>query len=382
MHRPNDTPKSRKILRTAAVSLIKHDYVARGVESHPRCQLVVVTDDPHVPDWVHQRNQEFADSRGIPYVRDVERALREFQVDVAVVSSEAERHCDLSIRAACMGIHVIQDKPMSTQLAECDRLVEAVERNHVKFLLWNRNLLPAVIHATEVVKSGAIGAPYAVHCDFYFSKDAGPPKGTRQPGDPPINWLEFQRAAHADGSDGGVGREPMGELAIEGIYPLACIQQITGAEFEQAFARTAAVFHQANADNGVEDLASVSLCLSGGITASVAIGRIGAASHPDIGEIRISVLGSEGAIVFAEARPEVGIYYRGQPAKEFRHRRVAGDNDFLLVDNFVKAIDNDGDTLLNARQGRSITATIEAALRSAKSGRAEVVAPPAILQHS
>jgi predicted dehydrogenase len=262
---------------------------------------------------------------------------------------------------------------MSTRMSECDRLVEAVERNRVKFLLWNRSRLPAVIHAQEIVRSGAIGEPRAIHADFYFSKDAGPPKGSRKPGEPPLNWLELQRAAHVDGSDGGVGVEPMGELEVEGIYPLAYMHHITGAMFQRAFARTAARFHQGYADNGVDDLASVSLEMTGGILGTLAIGRIGAASHPDIGEIKISVVGTEGALVVAEARPEVGIYYRGQPEKEFRHRRVAGDNDFLLMEDFARAIDSDGDTLLNVRTSRAIAATVAAAIRSGQTGRAEIV---------
>ena len=234
----------RDRFRVAVLSVVKHDYVARGIASHPRFELVVVADDATCPEWIHERNSLFASERGIPYVRNVEQALHDFDVDVAVVSSEAERHCDLSIRAANRGVHVVQDKPMSTRRTECDRLVEAVTRNDVRFLLWNRNLLPAVQHAQSLVQSGAIGTPYAVHVDFYFSKDAGPPKGSRQPGDPPIDWLEFQRAAHVDGSDGGVGIEPMGELRIEGIYPLAYIRQITGADFLRVFARTACAFHQ------------------------------------------------------------------------------------------------------------------------------------------
>jgi len=363
----------RPAYRAAAVSVVKHDYLAKAVAAHPQFELVVVADDPTVPDWIHARNQLFADQNRIPYIRDVERALRDYDIDVAAVSSEAERHCDLSIRAANLGVHIVQDKPMSTRVSECDRLIEAVERNDVKFLLWNRNLLPAVIHATELIRSGEIGEPYAVHIDFYFSKDAGPPKGSRRPGEPPLNWLELQKIAHADGSDGGVGVEPMGELRVEGIYPLAYITQLTGQAFERVFARTAAMFHQGHADNDVDDLATVSLEMTGGVVGTLAIGRIGAASHPDIGEIKISVLGRDGALVVAEARPEVGVYYRGQPEKEFRHRRVANENDFLLMDHFARAIETNGDTLLNARTGRMITATVEAAIRSGKSGSVEVV---------
>jgi len=355
--------------RCAVLSVVKHAYLPNAVAAHPRFELAVVADVSEAPDWVHERNQKFADEHQIPYVRDVERAVRDFGASVAVVSSEAERHCELSIRAVEAGLHVVQDKPMSNRLSECDRLVEAVERKRVKFLMWNRNFLPALLHARETIAAGAIGDLRAIHVDFYFSKDAGPPKGSRGPNDPPLNWLDHQIAAHVDGSDGGVGIQPMGELEIEGIYPLAYLRMLTGVEVERVFARTAAHFHQVNADNNVDDLATVTLEMQRGLLGTLCIGRIGAASHPDIGEIKLHVIGTSGALVVSESRPEVAVYYRGQPAKEFRHRRVAVDNDFLLLENFAQAIDQDGQTILDAQASRAICATVYAAIESGRSGK-------------
>lgn len=359
---------ARRRYRCAVLSAVKHDYVPRGMASHPRFDLVVVADDPDVPDWAHERNQQFANEYRVPYIRDVDRALRDFNVDVAIVSPEAERHCGLSIRAANAGRHVVQDKPLATRRADADRLVEAIERSGVRFLMWNRDYFPAVIHAKEQIDAGAIGEPYAIHADFYFAKDAGVPKGTRQTGYPPIDWFAHQIAAHVDGADGGLGREPMGELAVEGIYPLGYIRLLTGASVKRVFARSAAFFHQAHADNGVEDLASVTLEMDRGIVGSVAIGRIGLASHPSGGEIKLHVLGSKGAMVVAEARPEVGIYYKNQPPKEARQRRIANENDLLLADEMARAIDEDRDTLMGIRASYSIFATVEAALESCRTG--------------
>jgi predicted dehydrogenase len=263
----------------------------------------------------------------------------------------------------------VQDKPLSTRRSECDRLLAAIEQSRVKFLMWNRNFMPAVLHAREQVAAGAIGRPYAIHADFYFAKDAGPPKGSRQPGYPPLDWQAHQIAAHIDGSDGGLGREPLGELAIEGIYPLGYLRMLTGAEVRRVFARSTAHFHQLHADNGVEDLASVTLEMEGGLLGTLAIGRIGLASHPSGGDIKLHVLGDQGALVIAESRPEVGVYYRQQPAKEPRQRRVAGENDFLLAENFAAAIDHDGPTIMDVHASRAIFATVEAALESCRSGQ-------------
>jgi predicted dehydrogenase len=357
-------------LRVLVLSVVKHDYIARGVASHPRFELTVVADDADQPDWVHERNAKFAREHGIPYVPDVANALTEYNVHVAIVSSEAERHCDLSVRAAEAGLHVIQDKPMSNSLSECDRVVEAVERNNVKFLMWNRNLMPAIVQAKQVIQRGDIGEPYAIHCDFYFAKDAGPPKGSRGPSAPPLDWHESLKAAHVTGADGGVGRDPMGELSIEGCYPLAYMAMICNANVRRVFARTTAHFHQLYVDNDVEDLASVTLEFAGHLVGSLAVGRIGNASHPDLGEIKLHVLGSKGGLVISEARPEVSIYYRDQPATEFKSQRLlAVENDYLLADDFARAIDTDGQTTLDARTSRQITAIIKAAIQSAGSGK-------------
>ena len=361
---------SSDIYRVGVLSVVKHDYLPNGLKLHPRLQIVVVADDADQPEWVHERNEKYAHENGVPYVQDVEKAIADYNVQIAAISSQAERHCDLSVRAAEAGCHIVQDKPMSTRVSECDRVVEAVERKGVKFLMWNRSFLPAVIEAREAIREGIVGEPYAFHADFYFSKDVGPLKGSRKPGDPKTNWLEFLIAAHVDGSDGGVGVEPLGELGIEGCYPLAYIASMSDLKVERVYAETTAHFHQLYDDNDVEDLATVTLEMEKGVVGSISIGRIGAASHPDIGEIKMHILGSKGGFVVSEARPEVGVYYRDQPPKEFKnHRLNAIENDYLLANDIVQAIDNDADTFLNVRTSRAITATIQAALESGRTGQ-------------
>jgi predicted dehydrogenase len=194
----SDSPQT---FRVAVLSVVKHDYVARAVAAHPRLRLAVVADDPDRPHWVHERNVQFAEEFGIPYVRDVERALADYGGQIAVVSSEAERHCDLSVRAANAGLHVVQDKPMSTRLSECERLVEAIERSGVKFMMWNRNLLPSLKDARAAIEERAIGKPYAFHVDFHFAKVAGPPAIRRligsRPRSPPIPTAPTEASAES-----------------------------------------------------------------------------------------------------------------------------------------------------------------------------------------
>ena len=202
-------------IRVLVLSVVKHDYVARGVASHPGFELAVVADDADQPDWVHERNDEFAREHGIPYVRDVEEAIAEHDVQVAVVSSEAERHCDLSVRAAAAGLHAIHDKPMSNSVPKCD---PGGGRGGAK-----QGQVPDVEQETasdagegkKVIDRGDIVTPYAIHGDFYFAKDAGPPQGSLGPDAEPLDWLKFLKASTPPELMEALARSPWGSSALK-----------------------------------------------------------------------------------------------------------------------------------------------------------------------
>ena len=121
--------EKKNIYNILILSVVKHDYIARAAAAHPRFQLILVADDLENPSWVHERNLNFASEFNIPYIKNIDQAFNEHQLDAVIVSSEAERHCDLSIKAAYAGLHIISDKPMSNRISECKRLVKAIKRN-------------------------------------------------------------------------------------------------------------------------------------------------------------------------------------------------------------------------------------------------------------
>ena len=336
-------------------------HLPNAVAAHPRFRLMAVADDPDRPAWTHERNQLYADQHGIPYHRDVEAALAD--CDLVVVSPEAERHCDLALRAAKAGKHIVVDKPLSPSLADCDALAAAVEERGLKCLVWNRNFLPALVEARRAVEEGVLGTLQAIHCDFYFSKDAGPPKGSRGPGDPLSTgshgkWTLTPTARTAEW-------ESPWASSRSSIYP--CLYPLLAQlPVARVFARGHPFPPGQRRQRGrrprfVPQMAD-------GSTGSLAIGRIGSSAHPDIGENKLHLLGSEGSLVVSEARPEVAVYARSQSSTEFKHRRVADENNYLLMQNFADALDHDADLILDARGARNIAAIVQASLASARSG--------------
>ena len=342
---------SPEVLPVLVLGGVKHLYIVQALAAHPRFELVALADEEEAPDWVHERNQTAASAFGLPYVRGVSAALDRYRPRVACVTPETGRHARLSVIAAEAGLHIVQDKPMALTLAECDRIVAAVEEVDVRFLMWNRNTFPSILQAREVLAGGSLGDPRAIHVDFFFAKDAGVLLGSGEPEEIPL------------------GQEVLGELTVEGIYPLAYVQALLGVPVRRVFARTTAHFFQRHADRGVEDLASVTLEMEDGTVGSLCIGRIGEPSHPNIGELRLHIVGTKGAFVAAEPRPEVSVYARSLEPEDHRQRRVGVDYERRLLDDFGRAIDTGSDTLMTARDGRAIAATVFAAVESGRTGR-------------
>ena len=335
---------------------VKHLYIVQALAAHPRFELVALADEEGALAWVHQRNEAAASAFGLPYVRGISGALARYRPRVACVTPETGRHARLSVRAAEAGLHIVQDKPMALTLADCDRIVAAVEAADVRFLMWNRNTFPSILQAREVLAGGSLGDPRAVHVDFFFAKDAGVLLGSGEPEEIPL------------------GHEVLGELTVEGIYPLAYLHALLGVPVRRVFARTTAHFFQRHADRGVEDLASVTLEMEDGTLGSVCIGRIGEPSHPNIGELRLHILGTRGAFVVAEPRPEISVHARSLKPEDHRQRRVGVDYERRLLDDFARAIDTGSDTLMTAQDSRAIAATVLAAVESGRTGRVVEVA--------
>lgn len=343
------------LLRVLVFSGCGHGVIAQTLASHPRFKVVAVADDDAIQEQMHYRNEQLARSIGVSYVRNIEAAVQQFRPEVACVSPEHTRHADLSVRAADAGLHIIQDKPMASSVEECNQIVAAVERADVRFSLWNRNTFPAIKHTRRLLVAGVIGDPVSIHSQFYFAKDAGALIESCEAEEVPEDWRGH------------------GELTVEGIYPLAYIRYLLGVGVKRVFARTTSHFFRKYADRELEDLATLSLELDGGILGSLCIGRIGRTSHPNLGELKLHITGSMGALVISEPRPEVAVYARGLRPPDYRQRRVGVRYEDQLINDFANAIDRGSNTLLNAREGRAIVATVNAALESGRSGQVVTV---------
>lgn len=167
------------------------------------CQQIAGFDDARlvaVWDDNEERGRQGAERWGMEYTPHLEELLGRSDVDAVIVGSETNRHADLCVPAAEAGKAILLQKPMATTLADCDRILAAVERSGVHFqMAFQMRCDPVNQRMAEMVHTGALGKVGTVrrrHCiNFLFNPPTGP---TRWHIDPVANvGMFFDDAVHA-----------------------------------------------------------------------------------------------------------------------------------------------------------------------------------------
>src|SRR5262245_56155550 len=79
--------------------------------------------------------REFAAKYAIPnHFTDLDAMLARDDIDLVVVGAPNFTHCDITVRAAQAGKHVVVEKPFALNLDEADRMIAACDRAGVKLM--------------------------------------------------------------------------------------------------------------------------------------------------------------------------------------------------------------------------------------------------------
>src|SRR6185369_14041146 len=79
-------------------------------------------------------------------------------VHAVYVATPVHLHSEQTIAAAEAGKHVLCEKPMAMNTAECDRMIAACRTNGVQLgIAYYRHFYPVVLRVKEIIASGEIG---------------------------------------------------------------------------------------------------------------------------------------------------------------------------------------------------------------------------------
>lgn len=139
-----------------------------------------------------------------------EALIADPRIDAVAICSPTDTHVDYIVAAAVAGKAIFCEKPVSLDLAEVDRALEAV-RAHSSFLMvgFNRRFDPAHRIVRDAVVSGATGQPHLVRIT------------SRDPAPPPIAYVK---------SSGGLFLDMT-------IHDFDMARYVAGAEVVEVFAK-------------------------------------------------------------------------------------------------------------------------------------------------
>ncbi len=117
--------------------------------------------------------QAFADQWGYESVEtDWKKLIDRDDIDAIDICTPNDSHAEISLAAAAAGKMILCEKPLSRNLAEGEKMVEAIEKAGeggvpLKTTVWyNYRRLPAVSLAKQIIDSGKLGKIYHYRANF------------------------------------------------------------------------------------------------------------------------------------------------------------------------------------------------------------------------
>jgi predicted dehydrogenase len=202
------------------------------------------------------------------------------------------------------GIHVICDKPLTSNIADAKKLLKVAKESDALFILThNYTGYPMVRQAREMVKSGQLGEIRLVQMEYPQDWLAEP---IEQTGQKQAAWRTDPKQSGAGGSTGDIGTH---------AYNLGCF--ISGLEGEEL----AADLHSFGAGRQLDDNGHVMLRFQGGAKGLLWCSQV-APGHEN--GLKVRVYGTKAGIEWTQADPNYLWYTELGKPKQLITRNGAG----------------------------------------------------------
>lgn len=132
------------------------------LKAHPDVELVAAC-DPN--EDVRTR---FCADHGIPAYATLAEMLREAKPEAVYIASPHQFHAEHVVEAAGRGVHVIVEKPLTINVEDGERMVDAVRKAGIHLVVGpSRGNDPVVRRMRDIVLSGEVGRVAMVNCLNY-----------------------------------------------------------------------------------------------------------------------------------------------------------------------------------------------------------------------
>lgn len=271
--------------------------------------------------------EAFAREFGIPrWYSKYEELLADTEIDAVYIASPVFLHAEHTIAAARAGKHVLCEKPMAMDVAECEKMIEECRTNGVKLgIAYYRRFYPVIERIRQAIHNGEIGKPVFAQINTFEAFDPGP--------DHPRRWF-----VENDKSGGG----PMMDF---GCHRLEILLDLFGKA-----TRTESLNASVRFDREVEDTSAVLLQFETGTCASLVVTHAVQESQDTL-----DIFGSAGSIHIASLNSgEVKILSGGETKNE--SHPPSPNFHSPLIQEFADSVLSDRELRITGETGRDVAA--------------------------
>ena len=268
------------------------------------------------------------------WTADYHELLARDDIDVVDICVPNHKHEEIITAAAAAGKHIYCEKPLAMDVAEGQRIAEAVEKTGVKSqMTFNFRFFPAISRAKQLMDAGFVGRVFSFRGRYFRSSYIDPQK--------PLSWR-----LRKDISGGGALFD-LGSHILDILYFLL-------GDFDRVQATLDTLIKERPVAKGasekgavdVDDIALMQLRMANGTLGNVEISRMGTGVTNDM---QFEIYGDQGAIRFRSEDPSWLEVYDvrdpGQPLGGMRgfrkletvqHYDGAKSPDWSMSPNFVR----------------------------------------------
>ncbi|HEY6804254.1 MAG TPA: Gfo/Idh/MocA family oxidoreductase [Pyrinomonadaceae bacterium] len=308
---------------------IARKRVAPALRDLPNCELLAV--NRAQAELVDSFAKEFGAKR---WYTDWRELLQDKEIDAVYIATPVYLHAEQTIAAAEAGKHVLCEKPMALDVAECDRMIDACRTNNVKLgIAYYRHFYPVVRRIKEVLGSGEIGTPVVAQINAFEWFDPA--------ADHPRAWL-----LKKDQSGGG----PMFDF---GCHRIEVLLDLFGKVSEVKSTMTNAFFKRE-----VEDVGIATFQFEQGVCATLTVAH--SAREP---QDTLDVFGSKGSL-HVNVLNEGTLRVLSDGSERIETLPPASNIHQPLIEDFAQAVIDDREPIVTGQIGRTV-AELEAQFFSA-----------------
>lgn len=280
-----------------------------------------------------------------------EEVLSDPDIDAICICTPSGQHADQAVAAAKAGKHIFVEKPMALLESDCDRMIEAAEKNNVKLAVsLQRRAEPVFRRVRSAIEAGDLGQLTLGIVTMPYYRD-----------------MAYYNQAAWRGTwalDGG------GVLMNQGIHIIDLLIWFMGDPV--AIKAHAGTLHR---DIEVEDIAGAFLTFEGGATATIAATTTAAEGYPH----RIEIYGTGGGIQMEgedvirwnlvhptpASIPPFEAVSKADTGAAADPRGITADAHAYLMKDFIASIRNNTSPIIDGREGKRSLSVVNDIYRAA-----------------